>query len=238
MNPIRDIDNGINESFVQVTSKIPSSQPSNEPSSSLMMPSAMQSRKPVGYSSTSSLPSFEPSLSPSLFASSVPSILNNTFLAPSQNEVSEHSKSPSTNHSKVPIKTNPPKYEFENVTVSYILSMETTSGFFSQSQMDLIEETTRDFLNYAWPYDAVRGTIITEVKVKYQSISSGNRWRLRRRFLQSAETLKLELIITGAVSPNADSPYDFSGTIATIFSQNKLVLGNILAGKGIMVTLN
>jgi hypothetical protein len=115
--------------------------------------------------------------------------------------------------------------------------METTTGLFSQRQLDLIEETVRDFLNFAWPYDATRGTVITGVEVKYQSIGSGSRLRLRRR-LQNGSPIKLELEITGVVSPDADSPYDFSGTLATTFSQNKLVLSNILAEKGIVVTLN
>jgi hypothetical protein len=143
---------------------------------------------------------------------------------------------PTTNQSEIILKTNPPKYEFENVTASYILSMETTTGFFSQSQLDLIEETVRDFLNFAWPYDATRGIVITEVDVKYQSIGSGSRWRLRRRKLESL--IKLELVITGVITPSDDPSYDFSGTLATVFSQNKLVLSNVLAEKGIVVTLN
>jgi hypothetical protein len=136
------------------------------------------------------------------------------------------------------IKTNPPKYEFENVIATYFLSLETANELiFSESDVELIKETVRVFLNFKWPYDAAQSTAIVGVDVKIQSILSKSNRQLLRRQLQIRNVVNLALVITGVTSRDSSAPIDFSNEVNAVFETEKLVLIYMLTEKGIVVTI-
>lgn len=118
----------------------------------------------------------------------------------------------------------------------YELTFVSVEGELSPFQLSVLEDEVRDFLNIQWPYDDVRGTVVINVDVLSQEVNSTRR---RRRALrrQLQESITLDMEITGVVAPNADSPYDFLGTITSIFEQDSLVLRNSLAAAGIFITV-
>jgi hypothetical protein len=134
------------------------------------------------------------------------------------------------------IATPPPQAEYDTVQTFYELTFISVEGELSPFQLTVFEDEVRDFLNIQWPYDDVRGTVIINVDVVSQEVNSIRRGRMRqRRHLQ--ESITLDLDITGVVAPNADAPYDFLGTITSIFEQDILVLRNSLAAAGIFITV-
>jgi hypothetical protein len=147
--------------------------------------------------------------------------------------------SQATAQSTILIKTNPPKYEFENVITTYYLPLEIANILiFSKEELESIEVTVRDFLNFEWPFDPVQGTAIVNVDVKSQSILSKSNMQIRRRHLQSSRNVVVfELAITGVISQTSSYTYDFSTEVNTVFENEKLVLIYMLSEKGIIVNI-
>ena len=106
----------------------------------------------------------------------------------------------------------------------------TPNNVFNDMEVGEVQEAIRNFLNLEWPYDDTRGTVITDVNVVSQEVTTPSSRGMLRRYLyaKNADVLSLTLEIKGAVAPYAGDSYDFSGTIATVFDECKLVLRNLL----------
>jgi hypothetical protein len=129
-------------------SSFPSTQPSEDPKTKISstppeswLPSGVPSEIPSGVpseipSATSSIPSLEPNFSTNNVNSFVPSIFNNSFSILSTNNQND---------------TNLSKFEYENVTAFYNLSMVATTGAFSESQIDLLGNN-HQFLEFSMAF--------------------------------------------------------------------------------------
>ena len=120
--------------------------------------------------------------------------------------------------------------EYEKVTATFTVTVTHVNGSFNDVQVAELEEALIDFFNLEWPVDDTRGTVITDVHVLSQekTTSAGSLRRHLHLRGEKAEEISLSLEITGEASVDTDVPYDFLGTIETVFDESNLVLRNSL----------